>query len=365
MKNSFFILSFIIVLFSCQKKEGTKEKVSPKKSDTKDYAIVSGTIKNSTENYFAFVGKHINQTIDLQEDGSFLDTLKIKVVTTNGIRIRKTQIPIYIKNGDHLNITADANNFPKSIVYSGIGAKENTYLLTQYFYGLNQAKSSEINIYELPETEFKQKIKEFKIGLDSIDRLYQDINPNLLELTKKQNVKSIGFIQNLYETTKDKFKAQKLALQKLVKGVPSPKFSNYENLQGKPVSLDNFKGNYVFIEVWGTWIKEYTENAKILNDFKKKYAGKNIDFLTLCADNKASSGTIRFAKEKWKKAIEKNNLLGNHLFIGNDRQFLIDYQILTLPRYILIDPEGKIIDAKAPSPIKPELQKLFNTLNLK
>ncbi|QNM85969.1 TlpA family protein disulfide reductase [Polaribacter pectinis] len=365
MKNSWYILSFIIVLFSCQKKEGAKEKKSPVKTEAKSYAIISGTIKNSKEDYFIFLGKHINQRIDLREDGSFLDTLKISVVTTNGIKINKTQIPIYIKNGDNLNITADLNNFPESISYNGIGAIENTYLLAQYMYGLNQGRSSDTSIYQLDQESFNKKIEEYKIGLDSIDGLYQNINPNLLELTKKQNIKSIGFIQNLYKTTKASFKNQREVLKKLVKGVPSPKFTNYENQHGKLVSLDDFKGNYVFIEVWGTWIKEYTENSKILNDFKGKYAHKNIRFITLCADNKASSGTISFAKQKWKNAIEKNNLNGNHLFIGNDRQFLIDYQILTLPRYILIDPKGKIIDAQAPSPIKPELTKLFNTLNLK
>ncbi|MEE9407692.1 MAG: TlpA disulfide reductase family protein [Polaribacter sp.] len=365
MKNSWYVLSFLIFLSSCVKKEIEKEKVSPKKTVSKDYAILSGVIKNSTENYFVLFGKQINQRITLQEDGSFLDSLEIKVITTNGIRVNKTQIPIYLKKGYHVNINADANNFAKSITYDGIGAKENNYLLAQYKYGLMQGKASGKGIYSLSEEELKKTLETYKTGLDSVNNLYQNIDSDLLDFTKRQNTKSIGFIQNLYNTTKDKIKLQKEALKKLVKGIPSPKFSNYENTEGKLISLDDFKGNYVFIEVWGTWIKDYTENAKLLNKFKKKHAYKNLKFITLCADNKASSGTIRFAKQKWKAAIGKNNLLGNHLFIGNDRVFLKEYLVINLPRYILIDPKGKIIDAQAPSPLTPKLTKLFDTLKLK
>ncbi|MGB1042816.1 MAG: TlpA family protein disulfide reductase [Tenacibaculum sp.] len=38
------------------------------------------------------------------------------------------------------------------------------------------------------------------------------------------------------------------------KGQPSPKFENYENYAGGTTSLDDFKGKYVYIDVWATWL---------------------------------------------------------------------------------------------------------------
>jgi hypothetical protein len=362
MKNNWVLFPLLILIISCQKQKNAS---IIKKTETKDYAVFSGVIKNSLENYFLLVGKGLNRPIYLDKNGSFIDTIKIASITTNGLKINKFQIPIYLKNGYNLHLTADAKNMAKSMVYNGTGGNENTYLLAQYKYGIKQGSITGKEIYALPDKEFKHAIKTYKIGLDSIDNSFVNIDNDLLEFTKKQNIKSLDFIQVLYETTKDKFKKQQEVLKKLVKGTPSPIFSNYENLQGKLVSLNDFKGKYLFIDIWGTWIKEYTENIKEINNFKKKYSNKNIHFLTLCADNKASSGTIRFAKEKWRTSIEKNEIIGNHLFIGNDRTFLKEYQVLSLPRYILIDTKGKIINADAPSPNSKKLTEIFKTLNLK
>jgi hypothetical protein len=356
MRTTLYILCFLFIISSCKKEKDVIIK--------KDYAIFSGTIKNSKENHFMIIGKHINQQINLNEDGSFLDTLKIKVITTNAFKINSIQIPIYFKNGYNVQLNADANNYINTIKYIGEGNKENEYLLSQFKYGKKAGNVGENGIFSLNETEFSANMKKYKKGLDSINLIYKDIDPALLELTKKQNIKSLDLVKNLYNSTKEANKKQKEALKKLAKGIISPTFNNYENTKGELVSLKDFRGNYVYIEIWGTWIKKYTENAKKANKIKHKYINKNIKFITLCADNKASSGTIRYAKQKWKLAVESNKLLGTHLFAGNDREFLKEYQVRFLPRYILIDPKGQIITAKAPALYENELTKLFKTLKL-
>ncbi len=360
MRFFWYLLSVFILLSSCAKKKEVK-----KVEKTKDYAVISGVFKNSTENHFMIIGKHINHRIDLSEDGSFLDTITIKVVTTNGFKINNKLLPLFIKNGYHLSLHADINNFPKTLQYSGSGSRENEYLLAQYNYGLNSGNVGANGIFSLEEADFFKRLKIYQKDLDSIDLIYTDIDPYLLSLTKNQNIKSIGLLKNLYETSKDAIKKQKEAVKKLVKGTPSPTFKNYVSLAGNFVSLKDFRGSYVYIDIWGTWIKKYTEQSSAINAFKKKYSNKNIKFLTLCADNRASSGTISYAKQKWKMAIEKNKLVGTHLFIGNDREFLKEYQVLFLPRYILIDPKGNIVDAMAPAPYDEKIKKLFQKLNLK
>jgi hypothetical protein len=63
---------------------------------------------------------------------------------------------------------------------------------------------------------------------------------------------------------------------------------------------------------------------------------------------------------------EKIDDIGIQLLIQEDadRNFIKDYRIGTAPRFILIDPEGKIVEANAPSPSNPELIKLFRNLEI-
>lgn len=56
-------------------------------------------------------------------------------------------------------------------------------------------------------------------------------------------------------------------------------------------------------------------------------------------------------KERWKQAAEVTNLKGLQLFAAGDGgQFYEDYQVTGIPRYIILDTEGKIIDSDAKRP---------------
>jgi thioredoxin-related protein len=63
---------------------------------------------------------------------------------------------------------------------------------------------------------------------------------------------------------------------------------------------------------------------------------------------------------------EKISDIGIQLLIQEeaDRNFIKDYRIDTTPRFILIDTEGEIVEANAPSPSNPELIKLFKEQGL-
>jgi hypothetical protein len=49
---------------------------------------------------------------------------------------------------------------------------------------------------------------------------------------------------------------------------------------------------------------------------------------------------------------------------GGKSKFIDDYFVVSIPRFILLDPEGKIVSNKAPRPSSPELIDLFNELNI-
>ncbi|GAL65082.1 TlpA family protein disulfide reductase [Algibacter lectus] len=148
-------------------------------------------------------------------------------------------------------------------------------------------------------------------------------------------------------------------LKKVQTGKPSPKFENYINYAGGTTSLDDLKGKYVYIDVWATWCGPCIGEIPSLKKVEKQYHGKNIEFISISVDREKSY-------EKWKTMIKEKELGGIQLFADNEfqSQFIKDYVINGIPKFILLDPSGNIVNANAPRPSNPELISLFEGLKI-
>ena len=69
---------------------------------------------------------------------------------------------------------------------------------------------------------------------------------------------------------------------------------------------------------------------------------------------------------KWKRMIIDEKLGGIQLFADNswESKFIKDYMIQGIPRFILIDPSGNIVNSNAPRPSNKDLIALFDELNI-
>lgn len=144
----------------------------------------------------------------------------------------------------------------------------------------------------------------------------------------------------------------------LNKGKPSPKFVGYENYKGGKTSLDDLKGKYVYIDVWATWCGPCIKEIPALKNIEKKYHGKNIEFVSISVDSEKDH-------DKWMNMVKEKELTGIQLFANNkESSFAEDYQIDGIPRFILIDTEGHIVNANAPRPSDSNLINLLNSLNI-
>jgi len=148
-------------------------------------------------------------------------------------------------------------------------------------------------------------------------------------------------------------------LKKLNKGQPSPKFIDYEKHSGGTLSLDELKGKYIYIDVWATWCVPCIAELPDLQRVEKAYHGKNIAFLSISIDAVKD-------RDKWKRMVTDKNLGGIQVIADKafESQFVMDYNIKSIPRFILIDPNGVIVSQNAPRPSDPKLIDLFNTLEL-
>lgn len=148
-------------------------------------------------------------------------------------------------------------------------------------------------------------------------------------------------------------------LIKLSKGQPSPKFTDYENYKGGTTSLDDLKGKYVYVDVWATWCGPCKREIPFLKEVEKKYHNKKIAFISMSIDKKKDY-------DKWRDMVGEKELTGIQLFAPNDwkSDFVTNYGIQGIPRFILIDPEGNIVSSNAPRPSSKKLIETFDELGI-
>lgn len=117
-------------------------------------------------------------------------------------------------------------------------------------------------------------------------------------------------------------------------GKPSPDFSAVD-IDGKAYSLKDFKGKYVYIDIWATWCRPCQEELPHMKELAAKFEGRNIVFLGLSIDQN---------KKKWEEKARGGDLCGTQLYLGLGSDFQTDYMIKGIPRFILLDKDGMIIN---------------------
>ncbi len=139
-------------------------------------------------------------------------------------------------------------------------------------------------------------------------------------------------------------------------GGSSPLFV-YNDVNDKQIALSSFKGSYVYIDVWATWCGPCIAEIPSLKTVEEKYGSKNIKFVSVSIDQKKDIG-------KWKKFVSDKSLGGVQVITEDavNSAFIKHYGINTIPRFILLDPEGKIVSTDAARPSNPALQTQLDKL---
>ncbi len=215
-------------------------------------------------------------------------------------------------------------------------------------------------LLEKKASERKSKKRDFNLAyLETIHVEVSDtlVKNDLLHNAAKEIIYRVDNLKEYYKkymlfssNEKNKKEITKIynKLKLTAKGEASPKFKNLYNYDGTKTSLDDLIGNgkYKYIDLWATWCGICKKETPLLKRLEQKYHNKNIEFISISVDKKQD-------KQKWINTIEDRELSGIQLFAGEtkeDFQFTKDYLIKGLPRFILLDPNGKIITSNAPRP---------------
>lgn len=149
---------------------------------------------------------------------------------------------------------------------------------------------------------------------------------------------------NLYNETIAKF-------DKITKGSELKEYIFWD-INGNKVPLSSFKGKYVYIDMWATWCKPCIAQIPFLKKLEEEVHGMNIVFVSISTDKDA---------EAWKKMVVEDNMTGIQLH-ARERAFSNDFLVVSIPRFILIDPQGKVVEYNMTRPSDPKTSIFLHSL---
>ncbi|WP_415542602.1 TlpA family protein disulfide reductase [Empedobacter stercoris] len=144
--------------------------------------------------------------------------------------------------------------------------------------------------------------------------------------------------------------------------VKAPDFS-LADINGKRFDLSDFKGKYVYIDIWATWCGPCKVQIPFMKELEKQFREAPIHFVSISLDKEED-------KPIWEKMVRENQMSGVQLFAGRENNFGYDYQIQYIPTFLILDKEGNIMIDSAPAPmdyqtgeINQQLVDIFKMMN--
>lgn len=230
---------------------------------------------------------------------------------------------------------------------------------------MSRAYRDFMNQYTLTVTEktLMQSNVKLKSKSEFINRTFQNVDNVLPERWQREYMKSRLLyeqidkhgINNMKEMV-DAFKAldisnpsYDIAVQKAwdkwaltLPGAQAPEIVGTD-INGKEVKLSDFRGKIVYIDVWATWCGPCRKEIPHLQKTEAAFHGKDVVFLSVSIDKN---------KKKWENMVKEQELGGVQILApgGWGADICKKYNITGIPRFMLIDKEGKIINTKTLRP---------------
>ncbi|WP_029278740.1 TlpA family protein disulfide reductase [Pedobacter borealis] len=141
--------------------------------------------------------------------------------------------------------------------------------------------------------------------------------------------------------------------------LPGTDFSTYtfQKPDGSVAKISDYKGKYILIDIWSTWCHPCVAEMPFLKKLEHEMAGKDVAFVSLNGDIK---------EDYWQDFMKKRKLTGEQLWMTKGLAadaFFNQIGLTGIPRFVIIDKEGKMLNAKCcQRPSNPVLKVYLNEL---
>lgn len=126
------------------------------------------------------------------------------------------------------------------------------------------------------------------------------------------------------------------------------------DVNGKEYTLADFRGKYVYIDMWATWCGPCKREMPYLKALEEEFKDAEIVFVGLSVDKD---------KAAWEKMVKEGGLTGVQLYLGLGSSFQEAYRVEGIPRFILLDKNGVIISNDMSRPSAKETAETLRNLD--
>jgi thiol-disulfide isomerase/thioredoxin len=137
------------------------------------------------------------------------------------------------------------------------------------------------------------------------------------------------------------------------------KIIDLDNGEYHSLSLDDvlkkYEGKVIYLDFWASWCGPCRHEMPYSQKLKKELSGKDVAFVYISTDQNAT---------KWKNMIDQLQITGDHYraSIPVRDEIVKEFNLQYIPRYILIDKMGKVINQNARRPSDPLVKKDIEAL---
>ena len=118
---------------------------------------------------------------------------------------------------------------------------------------------------------------------------------------------------------------------------PDIKYATEPSLDGKTVSLSDYRGHTVVLDFWASWCPDCRKEAPAVVEMHRQYKDKGIVFIGVSFDNN---------REAWANAVKKFGI--EYTQVGNlqkwkETEISKAYHVNWIPSMYVIDANGKVV----------------------
>lgn len=250
-----------------------------------------------------------------------------------------------------LNMDADFNAFMNAIDLDDstqIGDKISSYLYWKAACLSGNTDSNILAVLQVIKDEIANKViadketysfcqKYFGGGSDDqMDAVYEAAKELLSE-------EPLAHIKSIYEKIKS-----------FAPGNEAPNFE-MNTPDGKTVRLSDLRGKAIYLDIWATWCGPCLKEIPFMAKLAEHYKGDSmIEIINISVDSN---------QKAWRELLKKDQPQWSQFIVPGDFNSLLLklYGINGIPRFMMFDKDGRIIDINAPRPSSEDIIKYIDS----